>query len=81
MATAIYMPKNGMAMEEGKLIRWMVKVGDKVELDQPIMEIETDKITMESEAPATGTILSLSAKDGDTIPVLATMGWIGEPGV
>ena len=80
MATAIFMPKNGMAMEEGKLIRWLVKEGDKVEMDQPIMEIETDKITMEDVAPATGTILALYAKDGDTIPVLETMGWIGEPG-
>ena len=80
MATAIFMPKNGMAMEEGVLVRWLVKEGDKVEMDQPIMEIETDKITMEDVAPASGTILALYAKDGDTIPVLETMGWIGEPG-
>ena len=37
MATAIFMPKNGMAMEEGVLVRWLVKEGDKVEMDQPIM--------------------------------------------
>ena len=80
MATGIFMPKNGMAMEEGVLVRWLVKEGDKVEMDQPIMEIETDKITMEDVAPASGTILALYAKDGDTIPVLETMGWIGEPG-
>ncbi len=80
MATAIFMPKNGMAMEEGKLIQWLVKEGDVVEMDQPIMEIETDKITMESEAPAAGTILKLTAAEGDVIPVLETIGWIGEPG-
>ena len=62
MATAIFMPKNGMAMEEGVLVRWLVKEGDKVEMDQPIMEIETDKITMEDVAPASGTILALYAK-------------------
>ncbi len=80
MATAIFMPKNGMAMEEGKIIKWLVKEGDVVEMDQPIMEIETDKITMESEAPAAGTILKLTAGEGDVIPVLETIGWIGDPG-
>ena len=43
MATKIIMPKNGMDMKEGVLIRWLVKVGDKVEKDDPIMEIETTR--------------------------------------
>lgn len=80
MATAIYMPKQGMSMTEGTLIRWLKKVGDTVELNEPIMEIETDKITMEAEAPASGTILAELAGENTVIPVLQTMGWIGQPG-
>ncbi len=80
MATAIFMPKQGMSMEEGVLVNWLVKEGDKVEINEPIMEIETDKITMESEAPASGIVLSLLTNPGETVPVLDTMGWIGELG-
>ena len=53
----IFMPKAGMDMKEGVLIRWLKEVGEPVELDEPIMEIETDKITMEAEAPGTGILL------------------------
>ena len=80
MATAIFMPKNGMAMEEGTLVRWLKNVGDAVEINESIMEIETDKITMEAEAPATGIFLAALAQEGDVVPVLATMGWIGAAG-
>lgn len=68
----------GMDMKEGVLVRWLKNVGDKVEKDEPIMEIETDKITMESESPVSGYILALYSEAGDVIPVLDTMGYIGE---
>ena len=80
MATAIFMPKQGMSMEEGTLIRWLKNVGDEVKLNEPIMEIETDKIAMEAESPASGVILALISKENDVVPVLETMGWIGERG-
>ena len=80
MATAVYMPKNGMDMQEGRIIHWLKNVGDHVEMDEPIMEIETDKITMEAESPATGTLLAQLYPDDTTVPVLTTIGWIGEPG-
>lgn len=80
MATAIFMPKAGMAMEEGTLIRWLKNVGDHVEMNEPVMEIETDKIAMEAEAPATGTLLATLAEPGAVVPVLQTIGWIGTPG-
>ena len=80
MAKEIIMPKNGMDMKEGVLIRWLVQVGDKVEKDDPIMEIETDKVTMESESPAGGTVLALYYDEGETIPVLKIIGYIGEEG-
>ncbi len=76
----IIMPKAGMDMQEGTLIRWLKEVGDKVELNEPIMEIETDKITMESESPGSGVLLAKTATDGDVIPVLEVIGYIGEEG-
>lgn len=65
-------------MEEGTLIRWLKNVGDPVELNEPIMEIETDKITMEAEAPATGYLIATLAEENTVVPVLKTIGWIGE---
>lgn len=78
--TEIFMPKAGMDMKEGTLLRWLKDVGDSVEKDEPIMEIETDKITMEAEAPATGILLAKLIEDGTTVPVLQTIGYIGQPG-
>ena len=80
MATEVYMPKNGMDMTEGTIIRWLKNEGDPVEKDEPIMEIETDKITMESEAPASGILLKKLYEDGAVVPVLTTIGYIGEAG-
>ena len=78
--TEIFMPKAGMDMKEGTLLRWLKNIGDSVEKDEPIMEIETDKITMEAEAPATGILLAKLIEDGTTVPVLQTIGYIGQPG-
>ena len=78
--TEIFMPKAGMDMKEGTLLRWLKDVGDSVEKDEPIMEIETDKITMEAEAPATGILLAKLIDDETTVPVLQTIGYIGQPG-
>lgn len=80
MATEVYMPKNGMDMTEGTIIRWLKEEGDPVEKDEPIMEIETDKITMESEAPASGILLKKLYEDGAVVPVLTTIGYIGKDG-
>ena len=78
--TEIFMPKAGMDMKEGRLIRWLKEIGDHVEKDEPIMEIETDKIPMEAEAPATGILLAKLIDDETTVPVLQTIGYIGQPG-
>ena len=80
MATEVYMPKNGMDMTEGTIIRWLKNEGDRVERDEPIMEIETDKITMESESPADGVLLKKLYDDGAVVPVLTVIGYIGEEG-
>ena len=80
MLTEVYMPKNGMDMTEGTLIRWLKQVGDPVEAGEPVLEIETDKVPMEAEAPASGTLLQCLYQEGDVVPVLEVMGYIGQPG-
>jgi dihydrolipoamide dehydrogenase len=80
MVTEIIMPKNGMDMKEGTLLRWLKNVGDRVERDEPIMEIETDKVTMESESPADGILLAKYYEEGAVVPVLTVIGHIGAEG-
>jgi len=78
--TDIIMPKAGMAMETGKIVKWLVKEGDAVSAGDMILEIETDKVNMEVEAFASGTVLKIFANEGDEIPVTQVIGYIGEPG-
>ncbi|MGD8293618.1 MAG: 2-oxo acid dehydrogenase subunit E2, partial [Desulfobacterales bacterium] len=80
MATRVFMPKAGMAMEEGTIIQWFKKEGDRVATGDPLLEIETDKVNMEVEAPASGVLLKIIRPVGETVPVTETIGWIGEPG-
>lgn len=80
MLTKVYMPKNGMDMTEGTLVRWLKQVGEFVEAGEGIMEIETDKVTMEAEAPASGFLLERLYAEGSVVPVLTTVGYIGEQG-
>ena len=76
----IFMPKAGFDMKEGRLIRWLKNVGDPVERDEAVMEIETDKVTMEAEAPASGILLAKLYEEDTVVPVLQTVGYIGQPG-
>jgi len=80
MAKSIIMPKSGMAMEEGVILRWLKKVGDPVEKGEPVLEVETDKTNMEVEADYDGVLLAILREEGDTVPVTEVIGWIGEPG-
>ena len=72
------MPKAGMSMEEGVVIRWLKSPGQRVAAGEPLLEIETDKVSMEVEAPASGFLLGIVHGEGDTVPVTETIGWIGE---
>lgn len=76
----IFMPKAGMDMQEGRVIRWLKEIGDTVEKDEPIMEIETDKISMEAESPASGILLAKLVGEDTVVPVLQTIGYIGKAG-
>ena len=81
MPTNVIMPALEMAQETGKVIRWLVAPGTHVDKGQPIVEIETDKITVEIEAPASGVLGDVTAQEGDVIPVGQTIAVIGGAGV
>ena len=80
MATNVIMPALEMAQETGKVIRWLVAPGASVTKGQPIVEIETDKITVEIEAPAAGVLSSVTAREGDVVPVGKTIAVISGAG-
>ncbi len=69
MAAEVIMPALGMAQETGKVLRWLKAEGDAVVKGEPLLEIETDKVTVELEAPAAGTLAAVSAAEGDEVPV------------
>lgn len=69
MATDVIMPALGVAQEKGTLISWLKAEGQSVTKGEPLMEIETDKATVEVEAPASGILTSVTASPGDEIPV------------
>jgi len=69
MAFDFYMPDIGEGVVEGEIVAWKVKEGDKVRLDQPIVEVMTDKATVELPSPRAGTIAKINYKDGEICPV------------
>ncbi len=76
MAKSVIMPALGMAQESGVLISWLKRDGEAVTQGEPLMEIETDKATVEIEAPASGFLGGILAKEGDVVPVGQTIAWI-----
>lgn len=65
----IQLPELGEGVTEGELVKWLVKPGDKIESDQPIAEMMTDKATVEVPSPSSGTVTELKAKEGDVVEV------------
>jgi pyruvate dehydrogenase E2 component (dihydrolipoamide acetyltransferase) len=80
MAAELLMPKLGMTMEEGTVVKWYKQVGDKVAEGEILLEILTDKVNMEVEAPAAGEVLALLAAEGDIVEVNKPIAFIGQPG-
>ena len=76
MATNVIMPALELAQETGKLLRWIKAPGDTVRKGEPIAEIETDKVTIELEAPASGVLSAVTAQEGDVVPVGHTIAQI-----
>jgi 2-oxoglutarate dehydrogenase E2 component (dihydrolipoamide succinyltransferase) len=69
MRVDVVMPQMGESIAEGTISRWMKKVGDKVERDEPILEISTDKVDAEIPAPASGVVAEIRNKEGETVAV------------
>jgi pyruvate dehydrogenase E2 component (dihydrolipoamide acetyltransferase) len=69
MAIDVVMPQMGESIAEGTVSRWIKKVGDKVERDEPLLEISTDKVDAEIPSPASGTLIEILAQEGATVPV------------
>jgi pyruvate/2-oxoglutarate dehydrogenase complex dihydrolipoamide acyltransferase (E2) component len=69
MATKVVLPKWGMGMEEGTIVRWLKAEGDAVAQGEPIVEIESAKATQEVEAPASGRLVKILVAQGETAPV------------
>jgi 2-oxoglutarate dehydrogenase complex dihydrolipoamide succinyltransferase (E2) component len=69
MLVDVVMPKMGESIQEGKILRWMKKPGDKIELDETILEISTDKVDSEIPSPAAGVLSTIVVPEGETVEV------------
>ena len=76
--TEIRVPTLGESVTEATIGKWFKQPGDAVAVDEPLVELETDKVTIEVPAPAAGTLSEIAAKDGDTVAVGALLGQIKE---
>src|ERR1041385_6307166 len=69
MATEVVMPQMGESIAEGTITKWLKSVGDKVERDEPLFEISTDKVDAEIPSPAAGTLSEIKHQEGETVEV------------
>lgn len=80
MATEVIMPEMGESIAEGTITKWLVQVGERVERDQPLFEVSTDKVDAEIPSPASGTLLVVHHGEGATVQVNELVAIVGEPG-
>jgi len=78
MVTEVIMPKLGQTMEEGKIERWLKKEGDPVKKGEILLEITTDKATLEVESYGSGILKKIIVPEGETVPVTTVIGYVGE---
>src|SRR5512140_3683818 len=76
--TDIRVPTLGESVTEATIGKWFKKPGDTVNVDEPLVELETDKVTIEVPSPAAGVLDDISAKDGETVAVGALLGHVKE---
>jgi len=79
LATKVIMTKLGLTMKDGTVVNWLKKEGERVQKGEPLLEVETEKISTELEAPASGVLLKITAGKGTIVPVSGLLGIIGEP--
>src|SRR5262245_8165627 len=77
MSTPVVMPQMGESIAEGTIVRWIKKVGDSVDRDEPLFEISTDKVDAEIPSPAAGVLTAIAVKEGETVPVNSVVATIG----
>ena len=80
MASDVLMPQMGESIAEGTIVRWIKKVGDTVDRDEPLFEISTDKVDAEIPSPTAGVVLEIHVKEGETVPVNSVVALIGQAG-
>ncbi len=80
MAEKVIMPKQGLQMTEGTITQWLVPEGGKCVEGEPLFEMETDKLTITMDAPASGTLLKIVKGEGEVVPITEMIAVIGEPG-
>ena len=80
MPTDVVMPQMGESIAEGTIVRWIKKVGDDVDRDEPLFEISTDKVDAEIPSPAAGRLAEIRVKEGETVPVNSVVAVIGAAG-
>ena len=69
VATDIVMPQLGESIAEGTVVKWLIGLGGAVERDQPLLEVETDKVALEIPSPATGVLTEILVPEGKIVPV------------
>src|SRR5438132_11152644 len=79
MATEIKLPRLGQGMESGTIVKWLKSEGDPVAKGEPLFELDTDKVTQEVEAEASGVLLKIAVAEGE-VPVGQTVAFIGAEG-
>src|SRR5689334_5437114 len=80
MPTEVLMPQMGESIAEGTIVRWMKKVGDEIDRDEPLFEISTDKVDAEIPSPGAGVLLEIKVQEGETVPVNSIVAVIGVAG-
>src|SRR5262245_60084990 len=74
------MPQMGESIAEGTIVRWIKKIGDPIDKDEPLFEISTDKVDAEIPSPGAGVLLVITVKEGETVPVNSVVARIGAAG-
>src|SRR5436305_5166143 len=80
MPIDVVMPQMGESIAEGTIVKWLKKPGDKVERDEPLLEISTDKVDAEIPSPSSGTLTEIIAQEGQTVGVNTVVARIGADG-
>src|SRR3954471_10017688 len=80
MSTPVKLPELGESVTEGTVTRWLKQVGDTVEVDEPLLEVSTDKVDTEIPSPVAGTVLEIKVQEDENADVGADLAIIGTPG-